>query len=478
GATEADDVGDGGTTGYVNVAVGSNPTVGEAAGAGTNLGNYETSIACSGDSSASANNAGPLSLGTLPSGAVVDCVITNTYAVPVVTNNLPSQSVQYTDAIAPVTVTATDLDTVGSGLSATTSFNKSGGAFSSGLPTGLSLAVASTVGNSRTWTLSGNPLVEAATYVVRVTVSDGTGPGSHSDFTDITIIVMQENAAIEYTGETIAQINNNLTLRATVWDSAASGYVGTNAEPGGTIGDITKMWVEFDIYSGLSCSGTPTSVLFGQVSDTGTTGDGIGTATAQYTSSSENTYCVVARVVDDNNTANGDTNLWYTAPNAQTAVIAFYQNSGQFVTGGGWIVDPAGGGNGKGNFGFNGRYNKKGQPQGQMVYVYRGLYSGVLADYVIKSNSLTALKFSGSSYPFSATLEGKCTIQINRASDGMQLYGDGNATFSATVEDTNANSGAGSDSYGILRVYDKNGVLYKTVPKTLLGNGNVVIHNK
>ena len=34
GTTKADDVGDAGTTGSVNVAVGSNPTVGEVAGAG------------------------------------------------------------------------------------------------------------------------------------------------------------------------------------------------------------------------------------------------------------------------------------------------------------------------------------------------------------------------------------------------------------------------------------------------------------
>ena len=78
GSTQADDVGDAGTTGSVNVAVGSNPTVGELAGTGTNLDDYESSIACSGDSSASSSNSGPLSLGTLAAGDVVDCKITNT----------------------------------------------------------------------------------------------------------------------------------------------------------------------------------------------------------------------------------------------------------------------------------------------------------------------------------------------------------------------------------------------------------------
>ncbi len=58
-------------------------------------------------------------------------------------------------------------------------------------------------------------------------------------------------------------------------------------------------------------------------------------------------------------------------------------------------------------FGFNARYNKNNQPQGQFVYVYRGTYNGVLPDYVIKSNSLTALSYScnGCNYPISGTLQ-------------------------------------------------------------------------
>ena len=49
GSTElADAVPDGDTTGPVKVAVGSNPTVGEVAGTGTDLDDYVSSIACSG----------------------------------------------------------------------------------------------------------------------------------------------------------------------------------------------------------------------------------------------------------------------------------------------------------------------------------------------------------------------------------------------------------------------------------------------
>jgi hypothetical protein len=284
--------------------------------------------------------------------------------------------------------------------------------------------------------------------------------------------VTPEDAYIEYSGDAIALVGANLTLRATVWDSAASGYMGDNAETGSsaTIGDIAKMWVEFDIYPAGSCgSGTPVTRI-AQVLDGLTTGDGIGTASATYSSASESSYCVVARVVAG---SSGGTNLWYTASEAQPAGITFYNNTGQFATGGGWISDPSGG---KGNFGFNARYNKKGQPQGQMVYVYRGMYNGVLADYIIKSNALSALAFSGPTYPISATLQGKCNLQINRASDGVQLWGDGNATFVATVTDSGQSSGIGSDMFA-LTVYDKNGIRYKLVPTAYLQGGNVVIHN-
>src|SRR5207237_502917 len=157
--------------------------------------------------------------------------------------------------------------------------------------------------------------------------------------------------------------------------------------------------------------------------DTGTLGDGIGTASTTYTSSTENSYCVDAKVVAG---SGAGTNQFYTAPSSEPAGIAFYINSGQFATGGGWVNDPGGS---KGNFGFNARYNKSGSAQGQMVYVYRGLYNGVPADFIIKSNSLTALSFSGTTFPITATLQGKANLQIIRQSDGVTLFSDGNATF-------------------------------------------------
>jgi hypothetical protein len=287
-----------------------------------------------------------------------------------------------------------------------------------------------------------------------------------------TMTVTQEDAAVQYTGDTIAQVGTSLSLRATIWDSAAAGFPGTptGPVPDATIGDISKIWIAFDLYPAGSClSGTPTT-KYAQVSDTGTAGDGIGTASTTYSSSSEASFCVVSRLV----ASGGAANQWYAAPGAEAAGIDFYVNSGQFATGGGWITDPAGG---KGNYGFNARYNNSGKPQGQFVYVYRGTYSGVPADFVIKSSALSALQFVGSAYPISSTLQGKAVIQINRAGDGVPLYNDGNSTFTATVVDSGQSSGIGSDSLA-LTVYDKNGLTSKSVPATLLGGGNVVVHLK
>ena len=152
-------------------------------------------------------------------------------------------------------------------------------------------------------------------------------------------------------------------------------------------------------------------------------------------------------------------------------MLTFYEPSGQFATGGGWLADPAGG---KGNFGLTARYLKKGQVQGNLVYIYRGVYNGEAAVFKIKSNALNALAFGGTVYPISARLQGKATIQINRASDGAQLFSQGNATFLATVVDSNTNPNT-ADTFALV-IYDSKGVLFKSVPETLLQGGNVIAH--
>ena len=116
-----------------------------------------------------------------------------------------------------------------------------------------------------------------------------------------------------------------------------------------------------------------------------------------------------------------------------------------------------------------------GSPKGQMVYVYRAKYNGVSADFVIKSNALTGLQFTGTTYPISAILQGKVNVQVNRASDGYTLFSAGNYTFSTTVTDS-GQSGATGKLFSLM-VYDSSGVPYHSVSAgTALQGGNVVVH--
>jgi YVTN family beta-propeller protein len=369
-------------------------------------------------------------------------------------------TVKYSD-YASFTATVTPTSAGGQALTGNVQFYLNGNAVGSPV----------TINSSGVATLPQTQVnLPAGSYPVKAvfTSTNTNFAGSNGSTTQI---VTQENAFVLYSGDTIAQVGSSLTLRATVWDSAAVGYPGTNPETGptATIGDITKMWIAFDIYQAGSCgSGTP-STLYAQVALTSTAG--VGTATTTLNSASEVSYCVVPRLVAG--TAGG-TNQFYTAPNAETVGVDFYVNSGQFATGGGWVNDPSGS---HGNFGFNARYNSTGSPKGQMVYIYRALYNGVPADFIIKSNALSALQFSGTTYPISSTLQGKANVQVNRASDGYSLFSAGNYTFSATVTDSGQNGTAGKQFS--LIVYDSSGAPCHSVPAgTSLQGGNVVVHSK
>jgi hypothetical protein len=297
-----------------------------------------------------------------------------------------------------------------------------------------------------------------------------------------TLTVTQEDAAVQLTSpQTVAALPSSgsatLPLVATVWDSAANGYSGANPESGptATLGDITQMYVEFDLYLSGSClSGAPSYMPIVRVQDTGTIGDGVGTASYTFSQATEGSFCVVPRVV----AADGTANPYYTAPDGQVTGLAFYTNSGQFATGGGWIADALSS-TGKGSLGFNARYTKTGGAKGQMVYVWRGSYNGQAADFIIKSNALTSLTFAGSGSAYTATLQGKASYTIVAVATGQQLYGEGNDTFTATVTDGDngaSQQNAAADSFALTTFQSNNTKLHPISP-TALGGGNIVAHN-
>ncbi len=322
----------------------------------------------------------------------------------------------------------------------------------------------------------------AATFVVGLpsgsipTRSEFDGdPYYGSSFVEGSVSILREDAGLAYSGDTFAT-GTSARLAATVTEAAD-----------GSLGDITRASVTFDVYVGATACGSGTPTRYGPVAvtDTGTLGDGIGTAEYTMPTPGEQTYCIVARLTGASQTTSND---YYAATPAQYAVLTVVSTTGKFATGGGWIVDPGTGGHG--NFGFTARFTKSGAPKGQAVYVWRSTFNGVKADFIVKSNSITGLSFadeqSNGTFPWRATLDGKATIRINRASDGADLLTDGNATFRLVAVDSGQSSGIGVDSFAI-RVLDKDGHEYKLVGTwtgptysggLLLSGGNVMVHMK
>lgn len=111
--------------------------------------------------------------------ATVSITVNAVNDAPVVVNDLSTQDVQYSDPIAPVNITANDVDSSGSSLVATTSFTKNGGSSQTGLPAGLILNSLTNNGVSipgtAVWNITGNVQAAPGTYAITVTVTDGIG---------------------------------------------------------------------------------------------------------------------------------------------------------------------------------------------------------------------------------------------------------------------------------------------------------------
>ena len=110
------------------------------------------------------------------------------------------------------------------------------------------------------------------------------------------------------------------------------------------------------------------------------------------------------------------------------------------------------------------------------MFIERTVYQGKKAMLIFKSNAIDALRTSGSTFPITATLSGKANYKFISAVDGSTLAESGNATFTATVVDTNAKGGAGD--FFAIRVLDKTGAVLVDLGTTTLGGGNIVAHIK
>jgi hypothetical protein len=362
-----------------------------------------------------------------------------------------TQTVQYSDAIVDVTITATDVST--DTLSLTTGT----------LPGSLAISgpgCTPTDGfDTCTWTLSGIMDEPAGTSVVQVTVGDGEGGVTSSG---ITIVVVHEDARVAFDDD------NPVAVQV--------------AEPGGDSGpfslhvDVSE--VVPDLPAAPAAAGDigraevsmrlepvgPGSPVAGACTEGAVVGSGYSAVlpvTCAFDGVPVNAYVAIV-------TIDGD---YYTGGPFEDVLVVYDPSLG-FTTGGGWFLWPDTGE--KVNFGYTMSYNKKATTVKGNLVLIRHLPDGTI--YRVKSNALYGLALGeGDGFGW-ATFSGKATYQ-----DPTMVEPEGNHEFIIYVEDWNE-PGAGTDQVWV-EVHDKDGnvIAAMSMPRPAEGNavpiggGNLVV---
>ncbi len=346
-------------------------------------------------------------------------------SVEVVSNQPPvlsipsDQTAQYSDALS-FGVSASDPDPTDTLVLSV-----------SGLPDGLSF----TDNGDGIGTVDGTAQAPAGTYPVTFSVSDGFNPPVEAG---LNVIVTREDAVITPSSENPVYVRVN-TAGGTAGPVTLEASI-TEATDEDTYGDISNaVPVNFTLLpvgsgSPISCAG-------------GASGGGVGgtlNATCTFGSIPVNVYDVHIEIGGD----------YYKG--AADSVLAIYDPSLGFTTGGGTIVHdgtPA-------NFGFNFKYSPKGQPKGNLLFMDHKL-SG---DVMLKSNALNSMSIvKNSDGSYTAIILGKATYA-----------GVGNYSFQLTVTDK-GEPGTG-DQIG-LKVKNSSGqvVADVTFTRLTLTGGNIQV---
>ncbi|HEX4997947.1 MAG TPA: Ig-like domain-containing protein, partial [Terriglobia bacterium] len=387
-------------------------------------------------------------------------VVTVRNVAPAVSLSSVSQSVQYSDPVTPVTITATDVPA--DALSVTSSFNFNGGAFSAGLPQGLSIAGLT----ANSWILSGKMGVAPGAYIVRVNVADDDGASTTAS---ITIVVSQEDARVSYIGPMLVatpSISNSVAtieLRAVIQDITA---VLPLIDPdGGVITNATVTFVNRDTGATIAAN-IPVTLL--QASDSL-----VGIATFNWVVNLGNADAqsfTIGFVVGNYYTRNDS---------SDDALVTVTRPLEYMVTGGGYLIneDSAGvyaGADGlRTNFGFNVKFNKQlSALQGHANVIIR--QNGIV--YQIKANAMQSLAVDPVAH--TATFVSKANLQdITDPAKTISL--GGNLTLIVTL--TDPGEPGFSDTIGITLwkgtqlLLSSNWTGAQTIEQ-LLGGGNLVIH--
>ena len=381
---------------------------------------------------------------------------------PVIAVGPATQLVQYSDGIAPVTLSVTDLDSPGASLSITsTTWTTDTVNVYSGLPPQLSLSAGSnntdTIPGLATWVLSGTVDLPIGIYTVTVVADDGIGGSITGDPVEIVIEVVSEDVMMRFHGGNpravqVAADNDHsgtfdlrVDVRELYPDRGISVLAGDIARanvsmqlvpigPGGPadpIGCTTEIHdVDYDARLTLICS-------FGEVPI--------------------NTYAVGVTV----------DGAYYGGFDED--VVTIYDPSQGYTTGGATFIWPgsedADSEGDTTSVGFTIEYNNKGKNvKGQLILIRR-LEDGSI--HRIKSSALTGLAVGEKDDFTWASFSGKATYE--RPNGEIE----GNHTFVAYVEDDEKSSdGALTADRFWVELRDKDGlvVLKLSMDKPTLNN--------
>ncbi|WP_143774412.1 YDG domain-containing protein, partial [Niastella vici] len=370
---------------------------------------------------------------------------------------------------AGLTITANDLTTQ---YSDPVGFSVSYSGFASGDGPG-SLGGSLTYTTTPAATTGTSPVIATGAPGVYTITPAGLTSGNYSiTFKTGTLTITKEDAQVTYTGLTLVATTTptsstaNLTLSATIQDITA-----VSGDPAYDVyaGDIRKATVTFNI-DGVDKATVPIGLVNGSDTKTGTaittvTGVGIGDHTVLI---KLNGYYI--------GTAAGDNSF----------VVEVFQNTGDFITGGGYLKltnssgQKPGDAGTKNNFGFNIKYNKGGTNlQGTINTIIRRMEGGVLHVYQVKGNSMTSLTVNGTATPPTAVFNGKANVtDITNPASPISIGGN----YTLQVSMTDQGEPGTNDKIGIT-VFNKDGGIWytsnwdgtQTIQQTL-GGGNLVVH--
>jgi hypothetical protein len=305
-------------------------------------------------------------------------------------------------------------------------------------------------------------------------IEDGSYKGSiDSD----PFIITQEDARMTYTGSLMVATPSAtattapvVTLRATIRDiTAVIGDPAFDSHPG----DIRLAKARFIDENGNGISGwlTPTLVSNGDLKT--------GVISFDWTNVAEGAYTVGIEV---------SSNGYYIRQNPDVSVVAnVYQPTGDFITGGGYIIPTVTAGTFaadaglKTNFGFNVKYNKKGTNlQGNMNFIFRRMENDGIHTYQIKANAMTSLGVNISSST-SQTAEFVSKANLTDITNPLNpIAHGGNKTLQVSLTD---NGEPGANDMIAISLYDGSTLMYScnwngaNTAKMLLGGGNLVVHS-